>query len=69
MSEKLCVFCKHFKWKEIDYIYYSILTGGELTGGLTCKKDVFYEQLPLDEDAFRKLILTAENCKEYTPCE
>lgn len=36
--EKLCVFCDHFGWNELDYTTYSTLTGTELHGGMTCAR-------------------------------
>lgn len=69
MTEKLCVFCEHFRWSKIDYTYYSTLTGGELDGGPWCAKDHFSEYVSQeleDEEAFRQLILRAGECQDYT---
>ena len=66
MSEKLCVFCAHFDWANFEYAYYSTLTGGDLVGGFTCAKGHFSDQNPYDTEAFRKLILKAESCPDYS---
>ncbi|HMJ28590.1 MAG TPA: hypothetical protein VK512_07705 [Xanthobacteraceae bacterium] len=65
MSEKLCVFCKNFDWGKLEYTYYSTLTGGDMSGGATCRKKHFFEVNPESDDAFRKLILIAQNCTDY----
>ena len=64
-TEKLCMFCPHFDWEGVGYIYYSTLTGGDVTGGMSCKKGHFYEDRPDDTAAFRKIILTAQTCPDY----
>lgn len=66
--EKLCVFCAHFRWAEIEYRYYSTLTGGDMLGGMTCLKQRLNEGWPLRPDTteeFREAILTAEGCPDY----
>lgn len=64
--EKLCVFCK--EWiLDVDYIYYSTLTGGDMTKEISCKHKPsvsFY-----DEDDFRAAILRAETCEFYKPAK
>lgn len=67
MTEKLCVFCKHFDFESICYQYYSTLTGGDTTGGMTCKKHVYTEERPYDTQDFRRIILKAETCQHYEP--
>lgn len=64
MSEKLCVFCKHFKYEAIaDYSFSSMTSGTD--GGFTCMKGRYVERRPDDENEFRKLLLTAEACENY----
>ena len=77
MTEKLCIFCKHF------YFYGGDRGYGEMTpateGALSCKKDHYdYDEfwpqdiplpmnlksLPNDSDA-SKIIKTAETCPDY----
>jgi len=67
MMEKLCVFCKNFDWERAGYVYYSTLTGGDITGGTTCKKQHYFEVQPYSLEEFRKLILKAERCADYDP--
>jgi len=64
--EKICVFCPHFQYAAPEYTYYSTLTGGDLSGGLSCGKGHFseYDECK-DEDSFRALILRAETCLDY----
>lgn len=60
--EKLCVFCKLWEL-DIDYTYYSTLTGGYMNKEMVCKPKgsvSFY-----DEDDFRKTILRAQTCEFY----
>jgi len=72
VSEKLCVFCKHFDWEAIGYTYYSTLTGGDTHGGMSCRKGHFSQYdagRPDDVDDFRTTILRAGTCPDYTPPE
>ena len=66
MSEKLCIFCNHFRFEYIgvgpDYSEY---TGGDAYGGLSCEKKHFYEERPSDTEDFRKVLLNAVKCKDY----
>lgn len=66
--EKLCVFCKNFVWESPSYTHYSTLTGGNMEGGISCKENKlgWRDELPEDEDAFRRVILTAQHCTSYT---
>ena len=65
--EKLCVFCIHHEW-ERPYDASGCPTFGPiLDGGFSCKKKHYTESLPYSEDDYRKLLLTAETCKDYTP--
>lgn len=71
MAEKLCVFCKHLEYNED--------TGGDYAdpANLTCrKKHLIHEKSMLswqknvkniyDIEDFRKVILHAKNCHDYT---
>ncbi len=66
--EKLCIFCKHFKWENPgigpDYSEY---TGGDAYGGAGCEKGQFSEERPIDEDEMRELYLKASSCPDYSP--
>lgn len=64
-SEKLCAFCIHFDWEAVGYNYISTLTGGEITGGASCMKGVFFERNPNDAEDVRTLFLTAKSCEHY----
>jgi hypothetical protein len=64
VSEKLCVFCKHFKYEAIADYSFSTMTGGT-DGGSFCLKNHYAYQRPDDEDEFRRLLLRAEKCKDY----
>lgn len=78
MSEKLCIFCKHFNWSaEEMWGMGSTMTGPMFEGGDGCcnkghfnfdyiahpKK--YISTRPKDEEQFRDLILTGENCQDY----
>ena len=66
--EKLCVFCKHMSWSIIEYTYYSTLTGGDISGGMICRKghfDYIDSGHIEDENDFRQFILRAEDCKDF----
>lgn len=67
MNEKLCIFCEHFAWEGVGYVYYSTLTGGDMTGGTSCKKLHFYEENPKNEGELRAILLRAESCEDYAP--
>lgn len=62
MSEKLCVFCKHFKW---EYVSPGCPTCGNMNGGMICLAQHYCEVLPYDEDDFREVLLRAESCPDY----
>lgn len=38
MSERLCIFCKHFGWERMGFIYYSEETGGDEEVGCSAKR-------------------------------
>jgi len=66
MSEKLCVFCK--KWElDIDYVYCSALTGGDMTKEIRCEPKGAVEFY--SEEDFRNAILRAETCPDYDQVE
>jgi hypothetical protein len=65
--EKLCIFCNHFHWEGLEYTYYSTLTGGDVSGGATCRKGHFFQTVPDDNEELRALYLRASNCKDYDP--
>ena len=68
--EKLCLFCKHFRYAKRDMKMGSTWTGpyGE-EGGLTCEKGHYFEIIPEDETEMRQYFLRAETCKDYSPPE
>lgn len=63
MSEKLCVFCKHFGYDGGSYGWYA---GETELGGVSCAKE-HYRSLkrPDNEDDFRRIILRGEGCPDY----
>ena len=69
MSERLCVFCVHFQWKnETQWGMGSTQTGPMLTGGYAkCKKGLLRDHKMEDESDWRKVIVTARTCPAYTP--
>jgi len=71
-AEKLCIFCKHFRWSaEEMWKMGSTMTGPMMTGGdANCRKGHGAEWgCPGDEEDFRKIILTAAKCKDYAQVE
>lgn len=68
MSEKLCIFCKHFQWtKESCWGVGSTMTGPMMEGGDTqCGKGhAEIHEYPSDEADFRRIILFAQKCPDY----
>ena len=70
--EKLCIFCKHFKWKaEEMWGMGSTMTGPMMEGGdAACSKGHYegkYPIYPEDEEDFRTIILRGQDCQDYTP--
>jgi hypothetical protein len=68
VSEKLCIFCKHFRWeRESQWGCGSTMTGPMMTGGdAQCAKGHYKDSpFPDDEAAFRAIILRGENCPDY----
>jgi len=64
--EKLCIFCEHFDWEGVGYVHYSTLTGGDDTGGATCKKNYYFERRPDNQNELRAIFLKAEKCTDYS---
>jgi hypothetical protein len=70
MSEKLCIFCKHFRWEEEPmWGMGSTLTGPMMVGGdATCAAGQFegkWDNRPRDEVDWRQIILRGEDCPKY----
>ncbi len=68
--EKLCIFCKHFKWtKESMWGMGSTQTGPMFEGGWAeCSEKQFKNlDAPEDEADFRKIILRGEKCPKFSP--
>jgi hypothetical protein len=69
--EKLCIFCKHFKWtKESMWGMGSEYTGPMMEGGwATCDMRHFGEsgdlEFPEDEADYREVILRGVDCDDY----
>lgn len=71
--EKLCIFCKHFRWSaERAWGMGSTQTGPMYEGGnATCKAGQFkgeWDTWPNDEAEYRAIILRAKDCPEYVQC-
>ena len=67
-AEKLCLFCKHFRWKKEEmYGMGSTMTGPMFRGGdSSCNKG--HQEAcnyPSDEEEFRRIVLAAEKCPDY----
>lgn len=62
---KLCITCKHFDFEAIGWVEYGTYTGGDLEGGMSCKKGHFYESRPSDGAELRDLFSKAIKCKDY----
>lgn len=70
MSEKLCIFCKHFRWSEEScWGHGSTMTGPMMEGGdATCEAGQYkgeWDDRPSNEEDFRKIILRGQNCPHY----
>jgi len=66
MSEKLCIFCKHFDWDSINTgDPNSSYPGCGPEGGAKCWAGHYNEVRPDDAEAVRALLLTAETCPDY----
>ncbi len=66
MTEKLCVFCKHFDWERFtEGGMLSDVTYDPPSGGMTCRRSHYWQERPDDTDAFRALILSADGCPDY----
>lgn len=64
MSEKLCVFCRHFYM--LKGCYFSDVTYDE--GEVSCHKEHWDNSCWDDAKDFRAIIVSAKNCKDYV-CE
>ena len=65
MSEKLCVFCKHFEFDEGEEGYSELTPGSDTLMGCDLGKWDHYNLEGFGPDGFRKTILQAESCKDY----
>lgn len=66
VSEKLCLYCKHFVWQQFENEPAQYDSGYDtLHGGLHCGAGHFQKQNPRDEEELRAVFLTAERCKDY----
>lgn len=65
MTDKLCLWCKHF-WLNLGEPDYSELTPGS-DFDMACNKQhwTFRGTRYQGEHDFRRLILTAQNCEDY----
>lgn len=63
--EKLCLFCEHFDFVGMGPDY-SSMTGGDPYGGMACNKRHYSEERPYDVEDFRRVLLRAEKCKDYS---
>lgn len=72
MSEKLCIFCVHFRWsKEELWMMGSTGTGPMMEGGdASCDKGHGKDWTqPYDEGDFRRIIIHAQTCPDYEQVE
>jgi hypothetical protein len=73
MTEKLCLFCNHFRWsKEEMWGMGSTMTGPMFEGGsATCGKGHADDTwlYPDDEKEYRKIVLHAQTCPDYDQVE
>jgi hypothetical protein len=62
--KKLCLFCKHFVWRQASPDWSEVTPGDDLV--MRCEH-FYWEIDPYEDtrDTFRKAILTAENCTDY----
>jgi hypothetical protein len=71
-TERLCIFCAHFRWtKEEMWGMGSTMTGPMMEGGWAeCAKKRFKDlEAPDDEADFRRVIMQATGCPDYLPPE
>ncbi len=61
MAEKLCVFCEYFQWRMSESGDYGC------SERASCAKGHFRFEIPEDTDEWRKLLLTAKECPDYSP--
>lgn len=62
MSERLCLFCKNLRCEQPRFY-----ESGGIPGGFECGKGHYEYEMTDDIADFRKLMLTAETCPDYTP--
>jgi len=61
---KTCLLCHHFHLNAGDRGYSEMTPGYDFS--MECEKKVWeWDQFDTDEDAFRKMLTTAEGCKYY----
>jgi hypothetical protein len=68
MMEKLCIFCKHFRWtKEEMWGMGSEYTGPMFEGGWAeCGRRRFANlEMPRDESDYRRVILHGVSCPDF----
>lgn len=67
MSEKLCVFCRHFRFSQGIKRGGSEYTGEWVEGdGCSCElKHLPEDGMPYGENELRNILLTAETCPDY----
>lgn len=66
MSEKLCIFCKHFWFSEGSPGYSELTPGYE--ANIDCHKRHFDLRLiDMSESDFRRTLLLARTCADYVP--
>ena len=72
--EKLCIFCKHFRWSpEEMWGMGSTMTGPMMEGGdATCGAGMYkgqWDNRPTDENEYRTIILRGQKCEKYEQVE
>jgi len=66
MEKKLCVFCEHFYLSPGDPGHSEYTPGWDAEMG--CRKDIISIDLMIDSTgSYRRKILLAKTCKDYTP--
>ena len=67
LNMRLCLFCEHFSWSEESmWGMGSTLTGPMMEGGdAVCAKG-HYSERPTDDDAWRKIIVRAVKCPDFS---
>lgn len=73
VSEKLCIFCQHFKWSGEEFIGMGSTQTGPMFGGggAVCSAGHYGTNwknrlpTPADEEDYRAIILRGQNCPDY----